>query len=953
MTWRTAKMICHPLSRAFSAIGTMTDTACMMCPVPESFLSRAQRWLLRSLLVASLVGLPLAAGAVTFNFTGTEQTYTLPAGASGVLIQAAGAGGAGGGADAQGTAAVGAGVGGSGGTGVTASGTYLTVSGTQLKVYVGGGGTGGVTSSFGFTCANSAGAAGSAGGVNGYAGGPGALPGCGGYSGGGGGGGGASVVSTSAGTPIFVAGGGGGGQGGSWESFAVAPSTINPLGTQPPGSAGAVGVSPGAGDGGGGGGGGGGCQGGVGGSLHNDKSGTANGTASTKGGSCAASGVTGFAILGVAGGSGGAGAPANPGATSNPPGTSGGNGSVILTPVFPTLNVVKAQPIPALTAGTSSAYTITVSNTGAYPANSARVLDQLPFNVSYVSSSGTGWACTSAPNASGTLVTCNFTGTIAATNGTSALQLTVTPTTNASVTNYASVDPTGAANPPAPTTCTAANAPSAGCAAPVVSGVTVAVSGTVYRDANHNANFEGGETGVGGTRFVKLAPRTGSTCSSPATASASVNAATGAYRLPAVAQGNYCLILDDNATLSDISPALPAGTIGTENGGGIIQFSVTPIVPSPQDFGFYTGSRFSGVVFADTGAGSGSPNNGIRDGTEPGLSGVSVRATSGATTLDSGVTAADGSYLLWLPASASGIVVITPSAPSGYLATGGLAGTSGGSYTRPSVSVTPVAGQSSSGVNFGLVPPNRLSPNGAQTAQPGNPVFYAHVFQAGSGGQVTFSLVNSATPVAPAWSQVLYRDSNCNGVLDPAEAAVSAAVTVTAGQSLCLIVKQFVPTGAVQGAQNTSTLTAAFSYSGAAPALAASQSVTDITTIGQAGALVLSKLVSNLTPAPPITAPTPPATSVDASPGHTLQYTLNAVNNGTESLLTLIISDATPAFTTYVSASCPASLPAGVTACAVSVQPAVGGQGGLQWTFGGTFAPGAQLVVSYQVKVNQ
>ena len=326
---------------------------------------------------------------------------------------------------------------------------------------------------------------------------------------------------------------------------------------------------------------------------------------------------------------------------------------------------------------------------------------------------------------------------------------------------------------------------------------------------------------------------------------------------------------------------------------------------------------------------------------------MTVIATSGASTLDSGVTAADGSYLLWLPASASGTVVITPSVPSGYLATGGSAGTSGGSYTRPSVSVTPVAGQSSSGVNFGLVPPNRLSPNGAQTAQAGNPVFYAHVFQAGSGGQVTFSLANSATPAAPAWSQVLYRDSNCNGVLDPAEAVMSAAVTVTAGQSICLIVKQFVPTGAVQGAQNTTTLTAAFSYSGAAPALAASQSVTDVTTIGQAGALVLGKLVSNVTQGGPA------GLSVNAAPGETLQYSLNAVNHGTQNLTTLIVNDATPAFTSYLSAACPATLPAGITACTVTTQPAVGGQGGLQWTFAGSLAPAAELAVTYLVKVEQ
>lgn len=66
-----------------------------------------------------------------------------------------------------------------------------------------------------------------------------------------------------------------------------------------------------------------------------------------------------------------------------------------------------------------------------------------------------------------------------------------------------------------------------------------------------------------------------------------------------------------------------------------------------------------------------------------------------------------------------------------------------------------------------------------------------------------------------------------------------------------------------------------------------------------------------------------------------------------------MINDATPAFTSYLSAACPGSLPSGITGCSISTQPAVGAQGGLQWTFTGSLAPSAQLAVTYQVKVNQ
>jgi uncharacterized repeat protein (TIGR01451 family) len=124
-------------------------------------------------------------------------------------------------------------------------------------------------------------------------------------------------------------------------------------------------------------------------------------------------------------------------------------------------------------------------------------------------------------------------------------------------------------------------------------------------------------------------------------------------------------------------------------------------------------------------------------------------------------------------------------------------------------------------------------------------------------------------------------------------------------------------------------------------------SATDITTVGQAGDLSLAKLVSNITQA------LPAATSVNAKPGDTLEYKLTATNNGTQPLSTLFVNDSTAAFTGFVSAACPGTLPAGITACVVTTQPAVGAQGALKWTFTGSLAPSAQLSVTYQVKVDQ
>jgi uncharacterized repeat protein (TIGR01451 family) len=504
---------------------------------------------------------------------------------------------------------------------------------------------------------------------------------------------------------------------------------------------------------------------------------------------------------------------------------------------------------------------------------------------------------------------------------------------------------------------TATNASTAGatnqCLAVSVPGVPV--SGTVFSDANHNANFDGGESGTGvSSLFVKLVPAVGVVCTGPATSTASVDLLTGAYALANVVAGSYCLVLSSNSIPTDIAPAIIPGWVGTLAPTGIIQLAVLGIPREQQNFGLFAGSRLTGSVFADTGAGSGIPNNGVRDGTEPGLANIVVTARAGTGLIDTVATLSDGSFTLWIPPSASGLIAVAP-ALGNFLATGGSAGTSGGSYTRPAVSFTAVAGQSSTGVAFGLVPLNALSPNGAQSALAGSSVFYAHVFSPGSGGQVTFSLGSTATPAAPAWSQVAYIDSNCNGVLEATEAPVTGAVTAVAGQPVCVVVKQFVPPGSAAGAQNLATLTAGFVYSGAAPSLNAVLAANDVTTVGQSGAVVLQKAVAKC----PAALPLPPlrcaagGNSVNAAPNDVLEYELNAVNNGTQAVGTLAINDLTPAFTTFVSASCPVTLPAGVTACSVTTQPVVGGQGALQWSLAGSLAPAVPLAVTYRVKIDQ
>ncbi|MDR3454540.1 MAG: hypothetical protein P4L96_17365 [Rhodoferax sp.] len=451
--------------------------------------------------------------------------------------------------------------------------------------------------------------------------------------------------------------------------------------------------------------------------------------------------------------------------------------------------------------------------------------------------------------------------------------------------------------------------------------------------------------GTGGTNTattgVSTATALGNTTTGTAATVTAGNAITLAETFGTGSAGNY------NSVLNCTGNATPlAGNVLTVNA------SDTAIVCTETNTA--KGSQLIVQVFGDNGSGGGTANDGAQNGSEAGLGNVVVTATAGGSTVANATTNASGTAVLWLPFGVSGTVVVTPTAPSGYLVTGGSAGNTGGTYSRPSASVASVSftyasGNSYTGVNFGLVPPNTLAPDGAQTAQPGTTVFYPHSFMADSAGQVTFSTSGTASPALTGWSEVLYRDTSCSGQFSNADPQITAPITATAGQQICILVKEFVPANAPLNAQNKLTVSASFAYSGSAAPATSVLTRTDTTTVGSSGGLQLTKQVQNITTGGSY------GTANNAAPGNTLQYQLSITNLGSGPLSTVVLNDSTPAFTTFLSAACPApaTLPAGLTACSVSTQPAVGGQGALQWTFTGTLAPGSQTSVTFQAQVAQ
>ena len=612
-----------------------------------------------------------------------------------------------------------------------------------------------------------------------------------------------------------------------------------------------------------------------------------------------------------------------------------------------TLAVTKTTSTPVVTnsaSGTTATYTITVTNSGTANATGVKVRDTLAAGFTYASTSSVtlNGASTTAYTGSGTS-TVNWDTNPAGgftINAGQTLVITFVANVSSAVTPGTYNNSASATSTNAKTIINFDGANNTSDDVTVSAPTGVSLYGIAYNDANHNLQLDGGESGTGLTLYAKLVPSAGGS----ALQAVAVNPTTGAYTLVTVTPGNYSIILDNNNVLNNTTtPTVPVGWIGTE----MPDFRRTNVQVAATDlqnlnFGLFNGGKLSGFVFADVGTGAGTANNGVKDGSEAGIGGVTVKVTNGGgtATFDSSVTSADGAYMLWIPTAAvASTLKIVETNLAGYLSTGASMGNTGGSYDRASdsISLSNQSGGIFTGVNFGDAPVNRFIANGQQAGQPGNVVFYPHQFNAGSGGSVSFIVTS-----AGSWPVVVYRDTNCNGVIDTGENVVSGAITVLAADQLCLINKVTIPPGTALGALDTATLQAVFTYTNANPALGATLVVIDSTTVGAGSAgLVLTKTVDKAT----------------ALPGDTINYTVSYQNNSSTPIGTIVISDATPAFTTYVStpapsAACIMPLPAGITACTVTTSAAPGGGTSIQWSLTGSLNPASTGQVVFAVKVN-
>lgn len=465
------------------------------------------------------------------------------------------------------------------------------------------------------------------------------------------------------------------------------------------------------------------------------------------------------------------------------------------------------------------------------------------------------------------------------------------------------------------------------------------ILGTVFSDLNHNGVFDGNETGTAQTLYVKLVPV--ASPSGPAVKVATANTTTGDYALLGVDPGTYFLVLDNNNTLADITPNVPAGWIGTIPPlFRIDDVSISTFDRNGINFGLFQGSKLNGRVFLDNGSGGGTANNGQVEGGEAGLGNALLRATNNtfSTTWDETVSDGSGNFELWIPFGAGASqIIITETNPPGVVSTGGNAGTTGGSYDRVSdrIIFNNVVGTIYNNLRFGEVESNSWQPNNERTALPGTTVFLTHQFYAGTTGTFTFGISGTPSPNVPGWAYLLYRDTNANGAIDIGETQVSGPIAATAGSTYHFVLRVTVPQVAPVGGQTLIKIDATFLYTGASPALNGAYSVTDLVKVNdsQGAGLQIVKSVDKPT----------------AKPGETITYTINYTNLSTQPLSQMVISDGTPPYTVFTSAIF-GPLGSGLTGCTIT-GPGVGNTGAINWTFTGVLNSGATGFVQYTVTI--
>ena len=376
----------------------------------------------------------------------------------------------------------------------------------------------------------------------------------------------------------------------------------------------------------------------------------------------------------------------------------------------------------------------------------------------------------------------------------------------------------------------------------------------------------------------------------------------------------------------------------------------------------YTNSRnqsvqISGRVFNDNSGTTGIASaayNGIQNNGESGIAGSTVRLTNCANVqiaTTSSNSAGDYSFSVsssQLPAT----FCIVQTNLAGYSSVSGSA-----SYNRSNdtISLNNTGLSSYANNNFGdallqLV----LTEDGEHTVMPGGVTDYTHRLRANSVMAVNQFIISSSQQPANSsdqiWQSLVYRDTNCNGILDSGETLFkptsSSPLTLLPGQEVCLVQRVNTPANASAGSQHIGRLSASYvvTLMDSSQLTGLSNVRQDTTLVGSAS-LTMSKQVRVVASCPSTNADVNPfSVSNQASNSSYLEYEITYLNNSTRNLVDVVIKDSVPLGTSFISMACYITP---MTSCISSHSGDT-----LKWQTTGALTAGGQGKIRFCVRVN-
>ncbi|WP_244515387.1 DUF11 domain-containing protein [Pacificibacter marinus] len=361
------------------------------------------------------------------------------------------------------------------------------------------------------------------------------------------------------------------------------------------------------------------------------------------------------------------------------------------------------------------------------------------------------------------------------------------------------------------------------------------------------------------------------------------------------------------------------------------------------------GAVISGTVFIDNGNGGGTSFDGAQNGTEIGSPAATVSVFDSTNTLiDTPEVAADGAWSLVLPAGYSDVVtvVVTPDAAHLVISETPTAFPSQtNTDTRDGrLSFTAAANTDYAGLDVGLLQSAKLNESQDAAIAAGQVALLRHEYYADADGTVIFDTTVVSQAPAGAFTVALFEDNGCDGTAD---VVISGPLTIAPDTLICVIARVSASSAVGPNSSYIFDLTADTTY-GTTGITEQDRNTDRLTADAQQGSLKLSKTVRN------VTQNSVEAVANGGTLGDVLEYKIYLENPTSLPATDVTIYDKTPPYT-VLDGPIPSPITVGGSlTCTVGLPVAnvAGYAGNLRWDCTGTYLPGSQGAVSFEVKIS-